>query len=90
MEGNKDQSPYRIAEYILYNRLALRSLIAGTYIKAKTLPSQDAKILVEDRLVYKLAECGAFDIDKLEAAFADERVRIILDKYYLMDFMYEH
>jgi hypothetical protein len=77
---------YAMAEWLLYN---VRMRLA--YTKAGSLERKEAIEYIIDHLKYTIQEyhkgLTLYDIDAL---IADERVRIIVDKYYLKEWNYEH
>jgi hypothetical protein len=85
------QQIYDLAEWLLYNHESVKSLLKPQLTKALSQMMFDGKIYWENQVMYKVLEYHPkMKLEDIEEAFADERVRIILDRYYFKDFYYEH
>lgn len=91
-----DQKVFDIAEWLVYNSDSVtnmlkddlnhmidnRNKMADTPIFALQYKTEILN-RYEDKIMLKVAENMKLNYDELALAFADERVRIILDRYYL-------
>jgi CTP synthase (UTP-ammonia lyase) len=84
---------YKIAEWLLVNEQAVKADVRmrSAYRKAATLNKEEACEFVLNNLKYIIKEYNKqMDLFDIEAALNDERVAIIVNKYYLKDWVYEH
>ena len=96
-----DQDKYNIAEWLVYNADAVKSMLKPSvdrWLDAKYKLADrpifalqyetDIKARIKDRIMYIVGEHfpkhTAYD---MEEAFQDERILIILDKYYKLEDM---
>lgn len=85
------QEIYDIAEWLLYNHESVKAQLKSQHTKALSQMLRDGKLYFENQVLYKVLEYHPkMKLEDLETAFEDERVRIILDRYYFKDFYYEH
>ena len=84
---------YNIAEWLLVNETAVKSDVRmrSAYTRAATLNKEEACECILDNLRYVIKEYNKqMDLYDIEAALKDERVAVIVNKYYLKDWVYEH
>ena len=70
-----DQQIYEVAEWLVYNVETLSARYKYSY----------SHMNKEDALMYILAESKKYSYPDMALAFQDERVRIVLDRYYLKE-----
>jgi len=81
---------YKIAEFMVYNHEALKSdpTLALAYSKALSLSREEARELILECLAYVLSHY--FDPMEVAEAFESDKVQIILHKYFVKEWEYEH
>jgi len=81
---------YKIAEFLVHNHVHLKSNrdMAAAYAKAMTLHRTEAIDMILETLRYVLSE--HFAPLEIEEAFETDEVGIILHKYFVKDWQYEH
>lgn len=86
-----DKQTFYIAEWLLHNADTLKHEMKDPFKKAKIMKRSDAINYLYDQILYKTKEYNnKFSFEELSKAFSDERVKIIIDKYYMKEFIYEH
>ena len=82
---------YFVAEWLALNKEAVRDELLEHYTKALTLTKEHAIDYIKDTLFYTFsANHPSFTEEEIEAAFADERVSVVISRYYVKEFYYEH
>lgn len=87
------ENEYSIAEWLLVNEVAVKADVRmrSAYSRAATLDKEEACGYIIDNLKYIIKEYNKqMDLYDIEAALKDERVTVIVNKYYLKDWVYEH
>jgi hypothetical protein len=92
MENNMtDKEVYLMAEWFAQNAEYIRLHLTTTYIKARQLPREQAKELVEDKLLYIFCEHhDKWPVFEIEEAFKDDRVATVVARTFNKEFIYEH
>lgn len=85
-----DQQCYNVAEVLTHNKDYIKSKLTPYYIKARTMPRNDAILYMEDMLKYQLADLCKYPLTDIDYAFGDERVKIVISRLFLKEFYYEH
>lgn len=83
---------YKVAEFLVHNHGILKSTgaLVAAYIRAPQIPRTQAVELILDSLAYTVAEHSKFTPLEIEEAFQSEKVQIVLHKYFLKEWQYEH
>lgn len=82
---------YSVAEWLAHNANDIRAELVGKYIKARGMERPDAILYIHDVLYNHF--CMTYpehDNDETMLAFQDERVMIVMDRYFTKEFYYEH